>query len=103
MSRKSWGSGLLDILRELGVRIDRNAESAIEHEKEMSPKSSTADIVMRLSLAPPEVVEKAVEMAREAGSVDVLEARFTNAKQSMRESRRASLQLSAAAQAIAKK
>lgn len=102
MSRRSWGNSLLDILRELGVHIDRDTEVAIMHEKETT-EASTVDIVTRMLIAPPDVVEKAVEIARESGSVEVLEACFSNAKQSMREARKASLRLTEVAQSIATK
>lgn len=103
MSRRSWGRGLLDILRELGVTIDRKAESLVEHEKEVDPTATTEDIVQRLSLAPPEVVQRAVIIATEEGSTEVLSDRFARAKSTMQETARASAQLNDVACAIAAK
>ncbi|APU88880.1 hypothetical protein Rctr197k_059 [Virus Rctr197k] len=103
MSRKSWGRGLLDILRQLGVHINKKAEEAVEHEREVDPDASTADIITRLSLAPPEVVQKAVLIAKEEGSTEVLHDQFMKARVSVQEARQASMALSNVAASIAKK
>lgn len=102
MSRKSWGRGLLEILRSMGVSIDKTAEETIAEEKEAAPHSSTADIVQRLSLAPPEVIEKALQIAKDEGSMELLEDRLQQATEATRESRRASIELTQVASRIAK-
>lgn len=97
MSRRKSSRSLLTILKELGVPIDKKAEALVKHEKEVDPEASTDDIVMRLSLAPPALVEQAIEIAKSEGSTDLLADRFTQAKTQVQEVRRASLALSDAA------
>ena len=103
MSRKSWGRGLLDILRQLGARIDKKAEDAVAHERELTPEASTEDIVRHLSLAPPEIVAQAVEIARAEGSSELLQDQYVKAQAQARETRLASAALGSVAAGIAAK
>lgn len=103
MSRKSLGRSLLDILRQLGVRIDKKTEEAIIQERDAVLETSTADIVTRMHLAPPEVVQHAVAIAHEEGSSELLQDQLAKAQASARETRRVSTELNEVAAAIAKK
>jgi hypothetical protein len=103
MSRTRLGNGFVAILRKLGVKIDRTVEKQIEDEREQNPESTTADIVQRLSLAPPEIIEKAVEIAKESDSPELLADYLREAKAAVRETLNSSAALSDAAMHIARK
>jgi hypothetical protein len=110
MSKTSWGSQngkrvhtLLDVLRRLGAPIDRHAEAAVNEEKDRDPEATTEDIVIRLSLAPPGMVQQAVVIAKEEASTDILKDRYLQATAELRETRRAAVRLSQTAAAVAKK
>ena len=103
MSRKKGlGRSLFDILRSLGVKVDRKVEDAVVHEREVE-HSTTADIITRLSIAPPEVLEKAVAIAREEGSTELLSDRVSEAMVATEKTSVASKQLTELAAAIAAK
>lgn len=93
----------MDILRRLGVRIDREAEQAVELAKESDPDVSTIDIIQRLSIAPQGTLDEAIQILEEAHPDARLQERYTRATASARDARRAAYRLSLAASAIAAK
>lgn len=102
--RKSNRSrSLIDVLRSLGVNVDPAIEAAIKHEKELHTDVDTGDLLVRMDVASPALVESAVVIAEREGSREAIEHRYAQAKQSLKETGRASLGLSNAAYAIAKK
>lgn len=101
--RKRWGRSVVTILQQLGVPIGPKEQAQIAHEREVDPSATTADIVQRLSLAPPELVTQAVALAKAEGSTEILADRFLAAKLSLQEAAEASLQLRETAQAISDK
>ena len=103
MSKRSWGRSLIDILRQLGVPIDKQTEDVIEQERAAAPEVSTADIVSRLSLAPPDVMAQAVNIAKEEGSMDLLIDRYAQARATVKRTQAVTAELARSAEAIAKK
>jgi hypothetical protein len=103
MSKKSWGSPFISILRKLNVKIDKQTEALIETEKARSPEMTTIDIVQRLAIAPPETINKAVAIAKAAGNGEALADCIQTARASVAETRKASVTLSRLASGIAKK
>lgn len=103
MSRRSWGSSFLAILRRQGVKIDKETELMIEAEKDRDPEATTIDIVERLSLAPPEVIQQAKIVAQESGSTDMFAERVRQARKTVESTRNASVALSQIATRISRK
>lgn len=105
MSRTSWGAKqtLLDILRSLGVKIDKKAEAEVIEERAQNPDMTTADILRRKSLAPQEKINEAIIIATKAGSAEVLMDKMTEATAAIRGTQQASSALSDVALAISKK
>ena len=87
MLRKSWNSPLLAALARLGSKVDLRV---IDSEKSKDPEASTMDIVQRMSLAPPEVVAQALEIAAQEGDPEVLEQHYRLAQSSVKATREAS-------------
>lgn len=103
MSRKKgFGRSLFDILRSLGARIERADEEAVIQEREATTLA-TQDIVIRNGLASPDVVEQAVKIAKDEGSMELYADRVTEAKVSMLGAEEASRTLTEVAASIAAK
>ena len=100
MSRRNWSSSFLAILRRQGVEIDKETELLIKEEKDRDPEATTIDIVERLSLAPPAVIERAKVIY---GSNDLFEERVRLAHKSVESTRNASSDLARLATRISRK
>lgn len=103
MSKKGFRNGLLDILHELGLPIDKTAYAAVKQERKADPGATTEDIILRLDLAPPEAVSKAVTLARHRGSAELLADRYQEAAEAVRAQRRTSIAAGDLAHAISTK
>lgn len=102
MSR-SVAERVAKILKHLGVKVDKKTVAEIEEIKAAEPDTPTEDIIFRLSLAPPELIEQAIAQAAEEGNSDLLVERLDRARKRVREQKDAAVALNRAAAAIAGK
>jgi transcriptional regulator with XRE-family HTH domain len=92
-----------EILKRLGVKVTKKAIAEIEEIKEAEPDTPTEDIILRLSLAPPDLIEKAIEQIECEGDANLFVERFERARKRVKEQKAAALRVSDAAAAIAAK
>lgn len=97
------GRTFVEILRQLGARIRKCDEDQIIEEKKQDPFATTASIVIKLDLAPQDLVDRAHAQARTEHSPSVIEDYFREARARMRDTTNAATALSRGALAIAAK